>query len=78
MPTDDGTAGRSTGHENTTKKTHPRQTAGERTRGCTPQTRPSIQFPAETPKRHAETTDDEIIVAGEDAVLLEPTGGDRE
>lgn len=59
-----------------TQKTHPRHTAGARTRDRTPPTRPFTQFSAEIPKGRA-TSHDEIIVAGEDAVILEPAGGDR-
>lgn len=80
-PIDDGTVGHSTGHENSpdatiTAKTHPCRTVGARTRDRTLPARPSEQFPAERPKGPA-TAHEEIIVAGDDAVLLTPTGGER-
>ncbi|THE64753.1 hypothetical protein D8Y22_11215 [Salinadaptatus halalkaliphilus] len=73
-PIDDGTAGHPTGQENTPdsipSKTHPCHTADAQTRD-----RPSEQFSAERPKGRA-IEHEEIIVAGEGAVILEPMGGD--
>ncbi|SFT04306.1 hypothetical protein SAMN04488556_4041 [Halostagnicola kamekurae] len=59
-----------------TQKTHPRHTASERTRDRTPPTRPFTRFFAERPKGRA-IEHDEFIIAGEDAVILELTGGER-
>ncbi|APX98558.1 hypothetical protein SAMN05421809_3566 [Natronorubrum daqingense] len=76
-PIDDGTAGRSIGHENTTNKTHPRQSPDTRAKGRTPHTRPSVEFPAKAPKRQDTTQYDELIVANDDAILFEASRGDH-
>ena len=61
---------------NETQKTHPRHTASARTRDRTPSTRPFTLFSAARPNGPAPDHD-EFIVTGEDAIILEPTAGDR-
>ncbi|WP_049896582.1 RNA-dependent RNA polymerase family protein [Natrialba chahannaoensis] len=62
-PLDDGIAGQQTGHENSADA---------------PATRRSVEFPAAIPTRDPATRYDVIHVAGDDAVLFEPTGSDRD
>lgn len=71
-PTDDSTAGQPVGHENT----HPHQTVETRINDGTLCS--SAQFPAETPNSRTTTQYDKILVAGEDAILFEPSSGGRD
>ncbi|ELY92372.1 hypothetical protein C483_07953 [Natrialba hulunbeirensis JCM 10989] len=60
-----------------TAKTNPRHTTTERARDRTA-TRSPAEFPAAIPTRDPATHYDTILVAGDDALLFEPTDSDRD